>query len=99
MVKSDSTHSKTARKSAAVPSAASAVPAPNVSIASDDHPLNAINHRLNSAHATLDLLFTIGVDGDGFETLCIGTLAAALHGAMMDIETAIEVVNREVAHG
>ena len=43
------------------------------SIGSDEHPINVVNDRLDQVHAALDLLFTVGVDGDGFETLQQGT--------------------------
>jgi hypothetical protein len=85
------------RKSAAVPSVPAADSKP--SIGSDEHPSNVINDRLSRAHATLDLLFQTGpANGEDYDSLCTGTLATALYGAMQDIELVIELVNREVAH-
>jgi hypothetical protein len=81
-------------KLAAVPSVPAAA-----STGSDEHPGNIINDRLSRACATLDLLFNAGpADGEGFDSLCTGTLATALYGAMQDIELARELFNREVAH-
>jgi hypothetical protein len=67
-----------------------------------DLPINIINERLNRAHATLDLLYSIAVDERGediLETLCRDSLETAMHSAMQNIEEALKAANREVAHG
>ena len=99
---------KIRRKLAAVPT----VPAkenskPEISCGSDEHPSNIVSDRLSQAYASLDMLYAIGVDGDGLDTLADNTLAATLWGAMRDIEAARIAAqklwethaNREGSHG
>lgn len=50
--------------------------------------------RLNQAHATLDLIYTLTTNNncseEHIETLCEGTLSDAIHSAMLRIEEALE---------
>ena len=74
--------------SAAVPAAASL----------NDLPINIINDRLDRAHATLDLLYSIAIDERGediLETLSTNTLQTAMHDAMRNIDEARDAANRE----
>jgi hypothetical protein len=90
-----------ALKNRTKPATAASVPAARPETSLDDLPINIINERLNRAHATLDLLYSMAVDDHGeiiLETLCQGTLSTAMHSAMQNIEEALEAANREVAH-
>jgi hypothetical protein len=62
----------------------------------DDVPINIINERLDRAHATLDLIYTIAVSADSeelIESLCGHTLENALHSAMEQIREVKEAAN------
>jgi hypothetical protein len=78
-----------ARKLKAVPS-----PAPQSAVDDlDKLPINVINHRLNEAHATVDLLYAVAAEHTGAPAslgLHQGTLAATLHSVMCRIEEAQE---------
>jgi hypothetical protein len=65
-------------------------------------PVNVINERLDQAHATLDLIYTMVVQTDRrqemIESLCERTLIIAMHSAMLRIQEAKEA-NNGVNHG
>ena len=82
------------------PNSTPKVRAPSAAVpaaARSEAPINIINDRLDRAHATLDLLYSIAIDERGediLESLCTDTLQTAMHDAMVNIRAALEAANR-----